>query len=379
MSNSVYASDVKEYVIEEMELETHLLDSSKIFLGCGTWKDSLIEKMSKINTEKFFLITDTNMQALHGNYVYGTLKRHFPVEMITIPVGEKNKTISVMNQLTETLFERNVTKSSVLIALGGGVVGNITGLVAALIFRGIRFFHVPTTFLSQTDSIVSRKQGINSASGKNMLGVYYAPIFNFIDTSFLNTEPERFIRGSLVETVKNGLIYDKEFFKELKNKIMAGLRLDNKGIFDLVKMSIVSKIPIVKADPTEKKFAMILEYGHTVGHAVERLLNGELSHGECVSIGMVAAARMSEKLGFLSSADIREHIDVLQSLGTPVRIPGKLSVEEIIKRIEYDNKKDLSGIRFVILEQIGRCVNYDDSYMINVDPQIVRSAITESF
>ncbi|HEX9060584.1 MAG TPA: 2-deoxy-scyllo-inosose synthase [Clostridia bacterium] len=366
-------------VIPEIKLETNLIESSPIYLGSSIWQESLVEKMSEISTDKFFIITDSNIQSIYGDYFCSVLKRHFAVEMITIPVGEKNKTVSVLHQTIETLLERNVTKSSVLIALGGGVLGNIAGLAAALIFRGIRFFHVPTTFLSQTDSIVSRKQGINSNSGKNMIGVYYTPLFSFVDTSFLRSEPERSIRGSLVETVKNGLIYNKDFFLEIKKSIEDGLKFDEEGIFKLVEMSILSKLPIIKADPSEKSFAMILEYGHTVGHAIERILTGEYSHGECVSMGMVVAARISNKLGLLKKDEVESHILVLKSLGTPVKIPEKLSCKDIVRRIEYDNKKDLSGVRYVILETIGKCVADDASSMINVDPAIVLEAIKESF
>lgn len=378
MSN-VLINERTETVIPEITLETNLAESSPIYLGNGIWQESLLEKMSKISADKFFIVTDSNIQAIYGNYFFSVLKRHFQVNMIAIPVGEKNKTVPVLHQTIETLLERNVTKSSVLIALGGGVLGNIVGLAAALIFRGIRFFHVPTTFLAQTDSIVSRKQGINSNSGKNMIGVYYTPLFSFNDTSFLRSEPERSIRGSLVETVKNGLIYNKDFFGEMKKIIEDGLSFDEEGIFNLVKMSIISKLPIVKADPTEKKLAMILEYGHTVGHAIERILIGEYSHGECVSMGMVVAARMSSKMGLLKRHEVEEHIHVLKTLGTPVKIPEKLSCEDIVKKIEYDNKKDLSGIRYVILETIGKCVASDDSGMINVDPEIVTGAIKEGF
>lgn len=328
-----------DYYHPEVKLETNLLESSPIYLGCNIWRESLLEKMMDLNTDKFFLITDDVVYNLFGNELLQYMNEKVSVKLIKLPSGEKHKNIKVFNDLMEDLFDNNVTKSSILISLGGGVVGNITGLAAALAFRGIRFFHIPTTFMSQTDSILSRKQGINSFYGKNMIGSYYTPLFNFIDTSFLTFDSERFIRGSFVETVKNGFIYNADFLNKLKSVIKNDFNVNQEGVFNLVKMSIESKLPIMKADPTEKGLAMILEYGHTVGHAIEKLSYGKLSHGESVSIGMMVAARVSEKLGYLSKQDVKEHLDILSALKTPTRIPSNIKISDIINRIKLDNKK----------------------------------------
>ncbi|MBY6996818.1 3-dehydroquinate synthase [Clostridium botulinum] len=367
-----------DYYHPEVKLETNLLESSPIYLGCNIWRESLLEKMMDLNTDKFFLITDDVVYNLFGKELLEYMNRKVSVKLIKLPSGEKHKNIKVFNDLMEDLFDNNVTKSSILISLGGGVVGNITGLAAALAFRGIRFFHIPTTFMSQTDSILSRKQGINSFYGKNMIGSYYTPLFNFIDTSFLTFDSERFIRGSFVETVKNGFIYNADFLNKLKSVIKNDFNVNQEGIFNLVKMSIESKLPIMKADPTEKGLAMILEYGHTVGHAIEKLSYGKLSHGESVSIGMMVAARISEKLGYLSKQDVKEHMDILSALKTPTKIPPNIKISDIIDRIKLDNKKDINGIRFVVLQNIGKCINTDGSYMIKVPFNIINDAIEET-
>ncbi|MBY6795574.1 3-dehydroquinate synthase [Clostridium botulinum] len=367
-----------DYYHPEVKLETNLLESSPIYLGCNIWRESLLGKMMDLNTDKFFLITDDVVYNLFGKELLEYMNRKVSVKLIKLPSGEKHKNIKVFNDLMENLFDNNVTKSSILISLGGGVVGNITGLAAALAFRGIRFFHIPTTFMSQTDSILSRKQGINSFYGKNMIGSYYTPLFNFIDTSFLTFDSERFIRGSFVETVKNGFIYNANFLNKLKSVIKNDFNVNQEGIFNLVKMSIESKLPIMKADPTEKGLAMILEYGHTVGHAIEKLSYGKLSHGESVSIGMMVAARISEKLGYLSKQDVKEHMDILSALKTPTKIPSNIKISDIINRIKLDNKKDMNGIRFVVLENIGKCINTDGSYMIKVPFNIINEAIEET-
>ncbi|KOR25249.1 2-deoxy-scyllo-inosose synthase [Clostridium sp. L74] len=367
------------YYHPEVKLETNLLESSPIYLGCNIWRESLLEKMMNLNTDKFFLITDDVVYNFFGKELLEYMNEKVSVKLIKLPSGEKNKNIKVFNDLMEDLFDKNLTKSSILISLGGGVVGNITGLAAALAFRGIRFFHIPTTFMSQTDSILSRKQGINSVYGKNMIGSYYTPLFNFIDTSFLTFDSERFIRGSFVETVKNGFIYNADFLNKLKSVIKNDFNVNQEGIFNLVKMSIESKLPIMKADPTEKGLAMILEYGHTVGHAIEKLSYGKLSHGESVSIGMMVAARIGEKLGYLSKQDVQEHLDILSALKTPTKIPSNIKISDIINRIKLDNKKDINGIRFVVLESIGKCINTDGSYMIKVPFNIINEAIEETY
>lgn len=201
-----------------------------------------------------------------------------------------------------------------------------------------------------------------------------------MDTSFLLSEPERLVRGALVETIKNGLIFNRNFFYEMKERINKGLVFNEENLFDLVKISILSKLPIIKNDPSEKALGMILEYGHTTGHAIERLLKGKYSHGECVSIGMIIAARISNKLGLLSHDEVEEHLDILQALGTPTKVPDVLNSETIMRRMELDNKKDIHGIRFVLLNEIGSCIEGPEhSYMVEVNPEIQKEAINESF
>lgn len=228
------------YYHPEIKFETNLLESSTIYLGSNIWRESLLDKMMNLNADKFFLITDEVVYNLFGKEVFEHISKKLSVKLIKLPSGEKYKNMEMFNDLMENLFVNNITKSSILISLGGGVVGNMAGLAATLAFRGIRFFHIPTTFMSQTDSILSRKQGINSIYGKNMIGAYYTPLFNFIDTSFLAFESERFIRGSFVETVKNGFIYNRDFLNKLKSVIKNEFYVNEESIFNLVKMSIES-------------------------------------------------------------------------------------------------------------------------------------------
>lgn len=356
-------------------LETHLSESTPIYVGSQIAERLLKEQLTTLKADQVFIITDTPVAKFYGNSFITRLKNIFDVHMITFPGGEAHKNMASISALADELFTHNVSKNSVIVALGGGIVGNVAGLIAAQIFRGIPFIQVPTTFLAQTDSIMSRKQAVNTRYGKNMLGVYYSPVCNIVDVRFLLSENEHSIRSGLVETVKNGLINDPTLFEYMKNKI-SHLNLHNLEELDvLVKLSIKSKIDIIKTDPTEKKRGMILEYGHTAGHAIEKIMKGSMTHGECVAIGMVAAAKISNRLGMLTEGQVKLHEKVLSAMGMPIALPAGLKANEVMDVIEHDNKREADGIKYVLLEDIGRTKTIEDKYMLPVPNEIVENVL----
>lgn len=356
-------------------MQTCLAQSTPIYVGSNIVENVLIEQLDKLRPDRVFIITDDAVGSIYGGGIATSLGAYYEVHTLTFPEGETNKTIFTLSKLGNELFMRRVSKNSVIVALGGGIVGNVAGLLAALVFRGITFIEVPTTFLAQTDSIMSSKQAVNTVFGKNMLGVYYPPYCNIVDVRFLLTESARSIRSGLVETVKNGLINDATLFKYMRKKIpeLSLNRLEELEL--LVKLSILSKIDIIKTDPSEKKRGMILEYGHTAGHAIEKLMNGALTHGECVSIGMVAAAKISEALGFLTNTHVKLHEEVLTALGMPVTLPAGMQPQDVLDTIEHDNKREADGIKYVILENIGGVKVDNGKYMIPVPYEVVKSVL----
>lgn len=358
-----------------IELETHLEKSSPLYLGYDM-DQFLFEKINEMNPDKIFFITDTTLYKIHGKGMCDKLRKEHNTHLILIGNGELSKNIFTLNCICEKMFEKMVSKDSLLIAFGGGIVGNITGLSAALIYRGIPFIEIPTTFLAQTDSVLSNKQAVNSSFGKNMLGVYYQPKFILVDTKYLRTEPRRFLYSGMVETVKNALISDRNLFKMMYEALKDDDISENKELlFEIAKISIESKINILKKDPSEKKYCMILEYGHTFGHAIETLLYGTYTHGEAISIGMIIAAHISNLMGYITEEEVKLHYEIFNKMNMPVRLPNEIQISDIMRVIQNDNKRKGCGVVFVLLESIGVPLKQNNEYLVQVPDHILDEAL----
>jgi 3-dehydroquinate synthetase len=362
---------------EVRTLDSYLPGPVPYYFGCDILS-ALPDHLGAYGFDKLFLITTAPVHALYGEAVALHLQPSFCCECLLIPDGESNKTFGVLSELCESLIARGATKDSILLALGGGVTGNIVGLAAALVYRGIRFVEMPTTLLGQTDSCLSRKQAVNGRLGKNHFGVYHAPLFIWADTRYLLTETPRRRRAGLVETVKNGLISDRAFFENFIRFLKAGIPNSQPGVSYAAYCSILSKTAILRRDPSEKGYALILEYGHTVGHAVEKLAQGQVLHGEAIAIGIMAAARLSQRLGFLREEEVEAHRYVLSDLlGVDLRLPPSLTVQQIQHTIMMDNKKTGRGVHYIILESLGRAL-LDGGTPLRAVPQALVKEVLES-
>lgn len=361
------------------KIHTKLESDSICFLGQGILL-RLGEELDKYEFDKLFLVTDTEVYGLYGQSLLGALvSRKFDCTVITCPKGERCKNISALSVLCEQLIEKGATKKSMLLALGGGSIGNLVGLAASLIFRGIRFVEVPTTMIAQTDSTFSNKQAINGNKGKNLYGVYYAPIFIWTDTDILLSENCRAIKGALAESVKNGLVADPEFLSYLDGKLDSAYKISSDSLYEIVHKSILSKIKIIERDPSEKMYAMVLEYGHTFGHAIEKLSNGNLNHGESISIGMIIAAKVSNKIGLLNDDGVKIHEYYLQErLNMPMALPTVISVDDMIYIMKNDNKRSSAKINYVLLQEIGRVANEENNCMIAVDETLIKEILSKN-
>jgi 3-dehydroquinate synthetase len=363
--------------LDIISFDTHLMGGVPYFFGHGSLH-SIRMKLEEYSFDKLFLITSPKIWRLHGERLFQTLESFFPCEPVMIQDEEANKNISTLNRLCEELIDRRVSKDSILLSLGGGVVGNVVGLAAALIYRGIRFVEIPTTLIAQTDSCLSNKQGINGIRGKNHFGVYYAPLFIWSDSKVLMSESLRARRSGLVESVKNGLISDPLFLLFLEERLKRGLNLSEETLHEVVFRSTISKIRILEQDPTEKHYGVILEYGHTIGHALERLCQGKITHGEAIAIGMMAEAGISQELGMLTADEVDRHRCLLANLlSMDLHIPAGLSVERILETVEADNKRSLRGIRYILLERIGNVANPDGDYLMTVSKDVAAAALSE--
>jgi 3-dehydroquinate synthase len=280
-------------------------------------------------------------------------KEGFTVSDIYIPEGEEHKNIHTLERIYDSLVSAHLDRGSFIVALGGGVIGDITGFAAATYLRGISYVQVPTSLLAQVDSSVGGKTGINHEKGKNLIGAFYQPKLVFIDLSTLDTLPEREFISGLAEIVKYGVIYDGELFDYISDYADQLLARDKKGLMHVVNRSCEIKASVVTRDEREAGLRAILNYGHTIGHAVESLTDYKTYlHGEAISIGMVQAARISEKMGFSAITDTDRIINLLRKLRLPVELPS-FSQDSYVNAILHDKKVKNGKITFVLNNGIG--------------------------
>jgi len=272
---------------------------------------------------------------------------------VILPDGEQFKTLDSISLIYEHLLGFGLDRSSALIALGGGVVGDMTGFAAATFMRGIPFVQVPTTLLAQVDSSVGGKTGVNLTGGKNMVGAFYQPRCVLIDPMTLHTLPERELRAGFAEVIKYGIINDPDFFAWLESSLEAVMRLDADALVQVIMRCCTIKADIASKDEREQGVRAYLNYGHTLGHAIETLTGyASFLHGEAVAIGMCAAARLALRLGLCPEADVRRIEALVQAAGLPVAAPA-FPAGDYLAAMLKDKKKTGSTINFVLPHRIG--------------------------
>ena len=302
---------------------------------------------------KIGVVTNTRISRLYGNTVLRSLKKNgFDPMILQVPDGERYKSLASAEQLYDRLVQKKFERSSALIALGGGVIGDLTGFVAATYQRGIPFIQVPTTLVAQVDSSIGGKTAVNHKMGKNLIGVFYQPKLVYSDVGVLSTLPDRELRSGMAEVVKYGVIADENFFSFLETESDRILRRDTDNLLKVVKQSSKIKAEVVQQDEHEGGLRQILNYGHTIGHALETVTGYRLAHGEAISIGMVYAAKLSERLGLCRSDVVSRQIALLKAFGLPVSLP-KVQAIDIFECMERDKKVKDGKIHFVLADRIG--------------------------
>ncbi len=305
---------------------------------------------------KAAVVTNPMVGGLYGDTVIKGLKSAGidPV-LITVPDGEEYKTLKEASAIFDGLIEHRMERSSPIVALGGGVIGDMAGFVAATYLRGVPYIQVPTTLLAQVDSSVGGKTAVNHPKGKNLIGAFYQPKAVFIDPEVLSTLDPREVRAGLAEVVKYGVIWDNVFFKFLEDNSNA-LFKPGPELIKAIERSCEVKATVVSADEKESGLRSILNFGHTFGHAIEALTGyGKFKHGEAVSIGMCMASKLSVKIGLASPEVERRVSGLLTSLGLPAT-PPSLSADDFIGSMRLDKKVTGSRIRFVLVTEIGKVI-----------------------
>lgn len=319
---------------------------------------------------KTVVITDSNIPAATVAALKDSLSSAgFAVTTATVPAGEEHKSVEHVMRLYDQILPLRIDRQTPIVALGGGVIGDMTGFVAASILRGVPFVQVPTTLLSMVDASVGGKTGVNHSVGKNLIGAFHQPIAVLIDPNVLKTLPERELRGGLAECIKHDLIRDADGFSQLEREIGRALSLDIDYLTGLVAHNVAIKARVVEADPFERGERAHLNFGHTFGHAIESISRYSYSHGESVALGMTAAARACVRMNLLTEAEERRIRGVITTAGLPTS-GLTLDLDEVVASMAFDKKVAGGKIRFVLLDGIGKAVVRDD-----VPVDVVRDAV----
>lgn len=301
------------------------------------------------------LVTNETLAPLYLDTVRSALEQSgVNVDSVILPDGEQYKSLAVMDTVFTALLQKPHGRDTTLVALGGGVIGDLTGFAAASYQRGVRFIQVPTTLLSQVDSSVGGKTAVNHPLGKNMIGAFWQPVSVVVDLNCLKTLPKRELASGLAEVIKYGVILDGEFFSWLENNIDALLALDDTAMAYCIRRCCELKAEVVAADERETGLRALLNLGHTFGHAIEAEMGyGNWLHGEAVAAGMVMAARTSERLGQFRAQDTQRIIELLKRAGLPVRGPQEMSAQAYLPHMMRDKKVLAGEMRLVLPLAIG--------------------------
>jgi 3-dehydroquinate synthase len=345
--------------------ESPLTGNTPIHFGPGAI-ERLPGLLLGLKPDKVFIVSDTRVFNLHGSSLLQVLSPHFAPEIILIPEGEGEKNLANLESICTQIFERGATKSSVVVNFGGGVVLNIGGLAASLVYRGIRFLQAPTTLMAQSDVIVSNKQGVNFAGGKNRLGVFTTPVAVVADIRFVRSEPMRQLRAAAVEYCKNAILLGGRHYEEALAFFSAPEVFSPAQLARLLENSLAQKFEIARLDPQERSLGLMLEYGHTVGHALEWLSHGRLMHGEAVYHGMNVAGQLAAHMGIMPLAELKKQSMLLSRLTGIPPIPKDISVGQILAAAQKDNKKVGKGMAFILMKAVGEVNRQEGSVLTPV-------------
>lgn len=329
-------------------------------------------RLKKFRPSKIAIISNKTIFPLYKDMLFGPLRQyHIVPEIILLPDGEEYKDLLWIYYIHGELLKARFDRNSLLIAFGGGVVGDITGFIASTYMRGIRYMQVPTTLLAQVDSSVGGKTGVNHPLGKNMIGSFYQPSLVLIDVDILRTLPKREFYAGMAEIIKYGVIADSTLFDYLEKNMEDILSLGD-GLINIIRRSCEIKAEVVSKDEREGGLRAILNFGHTIGHAIETVTGYKrFLHGEAVAIGMCAAAELAVRMKILRKDEASRLRELVEMYRLPSRIPDDLDVSEMMSAMEVDKKVRAGRLRFILPEAIGKVRIEED-----VDRELIRSVLS---
>ncbi|MFN2382506.1 MAG: 3-dehydroquinate synthase [Guyparkeria sp.] len=328
--------------------------SYPIFIGTGLLDGDQLARF--IPSSRAVIVSNTTVAPLYAERLTQALEAADKrVDLIALPDGEQYKNLETLERIYDFLMEKQVDRKTTLIALGGGVIGDITGFAAASFQRGVPFIQVPTTLLAQVDSSVGGKTGVNHPLGKNMIGAFYQPRCVLADTGSLDTLPDRELSAGLAEVIKYGLLWDEDFLDWIEANIDALRQRDKTALTEAIRQSCLIKAEIVRQDEREGGIRALLNLGHTFGHAIEAGMGyGRWLHGEAVGAGMCMAADLSHRLGLIDAATVQRIETLIVAAGLPTRAPADIYGERLRELMDSDKKVEDGRLRLVLLGRLGQ-------------------------
>lgn len=323
------------------------------------------------------ILADATVAALHGQRMRSALAAD---ALLTFPAGEASKTREMWASLTDALLARGCGRDTVLVALGGGVTGDLAGFIAATYLRGVPFVQCPTSLLAMIDAAIGGKSGVDTPTGKNLVGAIHHPGIVWIDPTFLATLPLAARREGLAEAIKHGVIADASYLEWLHAQMPAlvdAAPLPRETANELVERSVAIKGAVVAADEREAHRRQVLNFGHTIGHAIEQVSGYAVTHGEAVAIGMVAEARLAVRLGLAAASVPERIIEVVHAAGLPIALPTSLDRDAILAATRQDKKARAGTVRYALPAAIGQMAGAAQGYGIPVEEPAVRQTIAE--
>lgn len=327
---------------------------------------------------RYAVITDSNVARTHAERVVNSLGS-VGTRTFTVPAGEASKTRDTWARLTDEMLESGFGRDAAIVAVGGGVVGDLAGFVAATYMRGIKYVQVPTSLIAMIDASVGGKTAVDTPRGKNLVGAFHQPAAVLADPAVLATLPAAHFRAGLAEAVKHGVIADAMYLERTVSDLPSLLEPSTRhaeSMEALIARSIEIKAEIVRRDERENGLRQVLNFGHTIGHAVEAASGFALLHGECVAIGMVCEATIAAKMGIASSGTARDVRRAVERVGLPTTVPENVSADRLVAVMRSDKKMRSGALRFALPREIGVMAAGDGTWSVPVDESVVRGVLT---
>jgi len=347
-------------------------DSYEVYIGSELLAQTGRRLKEKGFAAKLVIITDPTVNRLYAERLANNLTSDgFSVKTLLVPAGEEQKSLENAARLYQELTDAHAERTTPILALGGGVIGDLAGFVAATYLRGVPFVQIPTTLLAQVDSSVGGKVAVDHGRLKNKIGAFYQPKLVIADIDTLKTLPAEELASGLAEVIKSAAIRSEEFFTYLEQNIQRVKALEADALEEIVYHSVKIKARVVEKDERDLGLRNILNYGHTIGHALESVSDFKFKHGQAVALGMIAAAKISNKMGLLGEEEVTRLKNLIGKAGLPTKMPD-VKVTEVMQAMRYDKKVQKAKIRFVLLKKIGEVILTDE-----VSPALVEEVLAQ--